>query len=102
MTLHGEGQIDRYVELMKTYLVSGGWNEIVGARWLFFFVGEGGVQQGAVQRHPTTVYQGSTTVVSHVSVNMVGKINGCSPNRQFDHLVPWSVNINLVSQYLCL
>jgi leucyl-tRNA synthetase len=44
VTLHGEDQINHYVELMKTYLVSGGWNEIVGARWLFFFVEKDGVQ----------------------------------------------------------
>jgi leucyl-tRNA synthetase len=44
VTLHGEAQINHYIELMKTYLVSGGWNEIVGARWLFFFVEKDGVQ----------------------------------------------------------
>ncbi len=44
VTLHGEDQINHYVELMKTYLVSGGWNEIVGAHWLFFFVEKDGVQ----------------------------------------------------------
>jgi leucyl-tRNA synthetase len=44
VTLHGENQINHYVELMKTYLVSGGWNEIVGACWFFFFVEKDGVQ----------------------------------------------------------
>ena len=44
VTVHGEAQINHYIELMKTYLVSGGWNEIVGARWLFFFVEKDGVQ----------------------------------------------------------
>jgi leucyl-tRNA synthetase len=35
--------MDRYVELARQFIKPGGWNEIVGARWLFIF--EGGVQE---------------------------------------------------------
>ncbi len=44
VTLRGEAQAKQYVELMKTYLKPGGWNEIVGATWLFFFAGKDGVE----------------------------------------------------------
>jgi leucyl-tRNA synthetase len=44
VTLRGKEQINHYIELMKTHLVSGGWNEIVGGRWLFFFVEKNSVQ----------------------------------------------------------
>ena len=37
VTLRGNEQIDRYVELMRSYLLPGNWNEIVGARWAFIF-----------------------------------------------------------------
>jgi leucyl-tRNA synthetase len=37
VTLHGDRQIDRYVELMQDFLLPGNWNEIVGARWAFVF-----------------------------------------------------------------
>jgi len=35
VTLHGDEQIDRYVELASSYLLAGYWNEVVGARWAF-------------------------------------------------------------------
>ncbi len=37
VTLHGAGQIERYVELIRRHLKPGYWNDIVGARWLFIF-----------------------------------------------------------------
>ncbi len=37
VTLHGDEQIDRYVELASSYLLAGYWNEVVGARWVFIF-----------------------------------------------------------------
>jgi len=37
ITLEDEEQTDRYLELVKNYLVSGSWNEIIGTRWLFIF-----------------------------------------------------------------
>ncbi len=37
VTLRGDKEIDRYVELMREYLRPGNWDEIVGARWLFVF-----------------------------------------------------------------
>ncbi len=37
VTLRGDRQIDRYVELLREHLAPGNWNEIVGARWLFVF-----------------------------------------------------------------
>lgn len=37
VTMHGEAQIDKYVEVMRENLAPGNWNEIVGARWLFVF-----------------------------------------------------------------
>jgi leucyl-tRNA synthetase len=37
VTLHGDEQIDRYVELASSYLLAGYWNEVVGARWAFIF-----------------------------------------------------------------
>jgi leucyl-tRNA synthetase len=37
VTLRGDDQIDRYVELMQKYLKPDNWNEIVGARFLFVF-----------------------------------------------------------------
>ncbi len=43
VTLHGDQQIDRYVELMQDYLLPNNWNEIVGARWVFIF--DDGVQE---------------------------------------------------------
>jgi len=44
ITLQGEEQIDRYVELAKTHLLPSSWNEIVGSRWLFIFGEKNGVQ----------------------------------------------------------
>ncbi len=43
VTLRGDAQIDRYVELARRHLKPGHWNEIVGARWLFVF--EDGVEE---------------------------------------------------------
>ena len=40
VTLHGDEQIDRYVELMRAHLLANNWNEIVGARWIFVFADE--------------------------------------------------------------
>ena len=37
VTLHGDEQIDRYIELASSYLLTGYWNEVVGARWVFIF-----------------------------------------------------------------
>ncbi len=37
VTLQGDEQIDRYVQLMRDYLLSDNWNEVVGSRWLFVF-----------------------------------------------------------------
>ncbi len=37
VTLHGAAQADRYVALLRDYLLPNNWNEIVGARWLFVF-----------------------------------------------------------------
>ena len=37
VTLHGSEQIERYVELMREYLLPANWNEIAGARWAFIF-----------------------------------------------------------------
>jgi leucyl-tRNA synthetase len=37
VTLNGNEQIDRYVELVRRYLVPEAWVEIVGAKWLFIF-----------------------------------------------------------------
>jgi len=43
VTLHGDQQIDRYVELIQDHLLPNNWNEIVGARWVFIF--DDGVQE---------------------------------------------------------
>ena len=37
VTLRGDEQMSRYVDLMRTHLLPGYWNEVVGARWLFLF-----------------------------------------------------------------
>ncbi|MBN1136653.1 MAG: leucine--tRNA ligase [Anaerolineae bacterium] len=37
VTLRGDEQIQRYVELASNYLLAGYWNEVVGARWVFIF-----------------------------------------------------------------
>jgi leucyl-tRNA synthetase len=42
VTLHGETQINKYIELMKKYLKPGNWNDIIGSPWLFFFSGKDG------------------------------------------------------------
>ena len=43
VTLHGDQQIDRYIELMQNHLLPNNWNEIVGALWAFIF--DNGVQE---------------------------------------------------------
>ncbi len=43
VTLHGDQQTDRHIELMQDYLLPNNWNEIVGARWVFIF--DDGVQE---------------------------------------------------------
>jgi leucyl-tRNA synthetase len=43
VTLHGEAQAEKYIELMKRYIkMDKGWIEIVGSPWLFFFAGKDG------------------------------------------------------------
>ncbi len=43
VTLHGEAQAGKYIELLKKYLnIDKGWVEIVGSPWRFFFGGKGG------------------------------------------------------------
>jgi len=37
VTLRGDQQIDRYIELIQKHLLPGSWNEVVGARWAFIF-----------------------------------------------------------------
>ncbi|MFQ6014338.1 MAG: leucine--tRNA ligase [Anaerolineae bacterium] len=37
VTLHGDEQIDRYIELIHAHLLPGSWCEVVGARWVFIF-----------------------------------------------------------------
>jgi len=37
VTLRGEEQINRYIELVRTHLLPDSWNEVVGARWAFIF-----------------------------------------------------------------
>jgi leucyl-tRNA synthetase len=44
ITLHGDQQIDDYIKIVKAHLVSGFWNEIVGARWVFIFADSDGVE----------------------------------------------------------
>jgi leucyl-tRNA synthetase len=44
VTLHGETQIQQYIDLAKKYQKPGGWNEIVGSAWQFFFAGKDGVE----------------------------------------------------------
>jgi len=36
VTLHSDDQIENYIEMVKTHLLTG-WSEIVGSRWLFIF-----------------------------------------------------------------
>jgi leucyl-tRNA synthetase len=40
VTLHGDDQIDRYIEMVKAHLLPGCWSDIVGSRWLFIFASE--------------------------------------------------------------
>jgi leucyl-tRNA synthetase len=44
VTLSGHEQIDRYIEIAKAHLVSGFWNEVVGARWVFVFADADGIE----------------------------------------------------------
>jgi len=37
VTLDGDEQVDRYIELMQAHLLPNQWNEVVGARWVFVF-----------------------------------------------------------------
>jgi len=37
VTLKNKREIDRYIQLMREYLLPNNWNEIVGARWSFVF-----------------------------------------------------------------
>jgi len=37
VTLRGDEQIEKYIELMRAHLAPNNWNEIVGARWCFIF-----------------------------------------------------------------
>ena len=43
VTLRGEDQIDRFLEVIQEYLLPGNWNEVVGARWAFVF--DDGIQE---------------------------------------------------------
>jgi leucyl-tRNA synthetase len=43
VTLYGEAQVNKYIELLKKYLnINRGWVEVVGMRWLFFFPDKNG------------------------------------------------------------
>ena len=44
ITLHGNEQIDRYIEIVKAYLRPDEWIEVVGARWVFVFADADGVE----------------------------------------------------------
>jgi len=44
VTLEGDAQIDRYIEIAGAHLKTTGWIEIVGARWVFIFADASGVQ----------------------------------------------------------
>jgi leucyl-tRNA synthetase len=35
VTLHGDDQMDKYIEMVKAHLLPGSWVEVVGSRWLF-------------------------------------------------------------------
>ncbi len=37
VTLQGDEEIDKFIELMREHLNPGDWNEVVGARWAFVF-----------------------------------------------------------------
>jgi len=43
VTLQGDQQIDRYIELIQEYLLPDSWNDVVGSRWVFIF--DDGVQE---------------------------------------------------------
>ncbi len=49
VTLRGEGQIEKYIKLMKAYLKPDNWNDIIGSPWLFFFSGKNGVETIALE-----------------------------------------------------
>ncbi len=40
VTLQGDQEIDRYVQLMREHLRPGNWNEVVGSGWVFIFEDE--------------------------------------------------------------
>ena len=43
VTLYGEAQVNKYIELLKKYLnINRGWVEVVGMQWLFFFSDKNG------------------------------------------------------------
>ncbi len=44
VTLHGDAQIDRYLEIAQEYLLPNHWIEVVGARWVFIFADRDGVE----------------------------------------------------------
>jgi leucyl-tRNA synthetase len=44
VTLRGDEQIDRYIEIVKSHLLPDEWIEVVGARWVFVFADEDGVE----------------------------------------------------------
>jgi leucyl-tRNA synthetase len=44
VTLQSNAQIDRYVEVVKSYLLPEAWVEVVGARWAFIFVDSDGAE----------------------------------------------------------
>jgi len=44
VTLRGDEQIDRYIEIVKSHLQADAWVEIVGARWVFIFADADGVE----------------------------------------------------------
>ena len=48
VTLQGQAQIDRYVEMVREHLLPGCWVDVVGAAWLFIF-DDGVVPLGSVE-----------------------------------------------------
>ncbi len=44
VTLQSQAQIDRYIEIARSYLLPDCWNEIVGARWVFIFADSDGIE----------------------------------------------------------
>jgi leucyl-tRNA synthetase len=44
ITLSGDEQIERFIDIVKSNILPGSWVEIVGARWLFIFAGNNEVE----------------------------------------------------------